>query len=39
MGLAIAQMAEQQMVLEGRVATAEEQLDRVALVVGEIDGP
>jgi hypothetical protein len=40
---AIAQMAEQQMVLEGRVATAEEvarsaseRLDRAALVVGEI---
>jgi hypothetical protein len=43
MALAIAAMAEQQMVLEGRVATAEEvarsaseRLDRAALVVGEI---
>ena len=43
MALAIAAMAEQQMVLEGRVASAEEvarsaseRLDRAALVVGEI---
>jgi hypothetical protein len=43
LALAIAQMAEQQMALEGRVASAEEvarsaseRLDRAALVVGEI---
>jgi hypothetical protein len=43
MALAIAQMAEQQMALEGRVVSAEEvarsaseRLDRAALVVGEI---
>src|SRR5690606_191639 len=36
MALAIAMMAEQQMALEGRVATAEERLDKAALVVGEI---
>jgi hypothetical protein len=36
MALAIAQMAEQQMALEGRVVSAEERLDRAAHVVGEI---
>lgn len=36
MALAIAMMAEQQMALEGRVATAEERLDKAAMVVGEI---
>lgn len=36
LGLAIAQLAEEQMEIEGRVTTAEERLNRAATVVGEL---
>ena len=36
MALAIANMAEQQMLLEGRVTTTETRLDRAAVVVGDL---